>query len=79
MKVIDQINNAKKTEFSFELLPPVKGHSIQRLYDAIDPLMEFNPININITYHQQEIVYKKIDEKTVEKKIIDQRFKDVKV
>jgi methylenetetrahydrofolate reductase (NADPH) len=74
MKVIDQIKNAKETLFSFELLPPVKGHSIQRLYNAIDPLMEFNPININITYHQQEVVYKSIkDSKLAEKKVIRKR------
>ena len=73
MKVIDQIKSATETVFSFELLPPVKGHSIQRLYDAIDPLMEFNPININITYHQQEIVYKKLEQNLVEKTIIKKR------
>jgi methylenetetrahydrofolate reductase (NADPH) len=73
MKVIDQINSATETVFSFELLPPVKGHSIQRLYDAIDPLMEFKPININITYHQQEIVYKKLEQNLVEKTIIKKR------
>ena len=48
--------------------PLSKGHSIERLYNAIDPLMEFNPLNINITYHQQEVVYKKIDHKLDGKK-----------
>jgi methylenetetrahydrofolate reductase (NADPH) len=43
MKITDHIKNAKKTLFSFEILPPVKGTSIQSIYDGIDPLMEFNP------------------------------------
>ncbi|MFC2098345.1 methylenetetrahydrofolate reductase [NAD(P)H] [Bacteroidota bacterium] len=73
MKVIDQINSATETVFSFELLPPVKGHSIQRLYNAIDPLMEYNPININITYHQQEIVYRKLENNLMEKRVIKKR------
>ncbi len=73
MKVIEQIKKATKTEFSFELLPPVKGHSIQKLYDAIDPLMEFKPININITYHQQEVVFKKVNKNLVETKIVKRR------
>ena len=73
MKAIERIRNTKETLFSFELLPPVKGHSIEKLYNAIDPLMEFNPLNINITYHQQEVVYKKIDRKLMEKKVVRKR------
>jgi methylenetetrahydrofolate reductase (NADPH) len=73
MKVIDLIKNTTETLFSFELLPPIKGNSIEKLYNAIDPLMEFNPININITYHQQEVVYKKIDHRLMEKKVVRKR------
>jgi methylenetetrahydrofolate reductase (NADPH) len=40
MKVIDLINKAEKTLFSFELLPPIKGHNIANIYRSIDPLME---------------------------------------
>jgi methylenetetrahydrofolate reductase (NADPH) len=73
MKVIDHIQNAKKTLFSFELLPPLKGHNISGIYKTIDPLMEFNPTYINITYHQEEIVYKKHKSGLLEKKIVRKR------
>ena len=73
MKVIDKILNTKETLFSFEILPPVKGNSIDEIYRTIDPLVEFNPMNINITYHQQEVVYKKVDNRLLEKKIIRKR------
>jgi methylenetetrahydrofolate reductase (NADH) len=73
MKVSEKINNTKDTLFSFEILPPVKGNSIDEIYRTIDPLMEFNPLNINITYHQQEVEYKKIDERLMEKRIIRKR------
>ncbi len=73
MKVIDRIRETKETLFSFELLPPLKGHSIERLYASIDPLMEFNPMNINITYHQHEVVYKTIKGKLVEKMVVRKR------
>ncbi|MBV6647741.1 MAG: methylenetetrahydrofolate reductase [NAD(P)H] [Cyclobacteriaceae bacterium] len=60
MKVVDHIKSAKgKTLFSFEILPPVKGQSIQSIFDAIDPLMEFKPPFIDVTYHREEYVYKK--------------------
>ena len=59
MKVIDHIKNAKgKTLFSFELLPPIKGKGIQQIYDTIDPLMEFNPPFIDVTYHREDYIYK---------------------
>ena len=43
--------------FSFELIPPVKGKSIQELYANIDPLMEFNPPFIDVTTSREEYVY----------------------
>ena len=43
MKVTEHIKNAKRTLFSFEILPPLKGTSIESIYNSLDPLMEFNP------------------------------------
>ncbi|MBT8283095.1 MAG: methylenetetrahydrofolate reductase [NAD(P)H] [Muriicola sp.] len=58
MKVTEHIKRAKgKTLFSFEIIPPVKGRSIQELYDNIDPLMEFKPPFIDVTTSREEYVY----------------------
>lgn len=57
MKVTDHIANAKDTLFSFEVVPPVKGKSIDELYRNIDPLMEFNPPFIDVTTSREEYVY----------------------
>ncbi|TAI46920.1 methylenetetrahydrofolate reductase [NAD(P)H] [Flagellimonas allohymeniacidonis] len=58
MKVTEHIKNAKgETLFSFEIIPPVKGKSIQELYDNIDPLMEFEPPFIDVTTSREEYVY----------------------
>jgi len=68
MKVIDHIKSAKdKTLFSFEILPPVKGESVQNIFNAIDPLMEFKPPFIDVTYHREEYVYKKRENGLLEK------------
>ncbi|TKC04198.1 methylenetetrahydrofolate reductase [NAD(P)H] [Pedobacter frigoris] len=59
MKIVDHIKNANgKTLFSFELLPPIKGQSIKGIFDAIDPLMEFNPPFIDVTYLREDYIYK---------------------
>ncbi|MEM6894168.1 MAG: methylenetetrahydrofolate reductase [NAD(P)H] [Bacteroidota bacterium] len=58
MKITEHIKKAKgATLFSFEIIPPVKGRSIQELYDNIDPLMEFNPPFIDVTTSREEYVY----------------------
>lgn len=59
MKVISHLNKAKSTLFSFEILPPLKGKSINSIYESIDPLIEFHPSYINVTYHREEYIYKK--------------------
>jgi methylenetetrahydrofolate reductase (NADPH) len=59
MKVIDHLNNASSTPVSFEVLPPLKGKGINALWDHLDPLMEFKPAFINVTYHRSESMFKK--------------------
>lgn len=73
MKVIDLLNKNTETLFSFELLPPLKGKNIESIYRAIDPLIEFGPKHINVTYHQQEVVYKKHKSGLLEKRTIRKR------
>ncbi len=73
INLIELLKGTTKTLFSFELLPPLKGEDINSIYDTIDPLMEFKPPYINITYHQEEVVYKKVKENLLEKKTIWKR------
>lgn len=58
MKITDHFRNADKTLFSFEVLPPLKGENVRNLFNHIDPLMEFKPPFIDVTYHREEYVYK---------------------
>ena len=67
MKVIDHISKASDTLLSFEVLPPLKGKTIVSLYDHLDPLMEFKPSWINVTYHRSETMFKKKADGTFEK------------
>lgn len=73
MKVIDHIKKAKDTLISFEILPPIKGKGIGALYDHLDPLMEFKPSFINVTYHRSEHVFKQNPDGTFKKVIIRKR------
>ncbi len=76
MKVIDIINQAivdNKTRFAFELLPPLKGAGLDGVYNAIDPLMEFNPAYINITFHRESIKESEGEDGSVDWHIVRRR------
>ena len=73
MKVTDHLLEAKETLFSFEILPPLKGKSIQSIFDGIDPLMEFKPKFVNVTYHREEYIYKERENGLLEKIAIRKR------
>lgn len=76
MKVVEHIEKAKakqKSLFSFEILPPLKGKDINLIYKTIDPLMEYKPPFINVTYHREEVVYKRHKNGLLEKKTIHKR------
>jgi len=73
MKITNIISEAKETIFSFEILPPLKGQNINDIYDNMDPLMEFNPPFINVTYHREEVVYKRVGGGLLEQKTVRKR------
>jgi methylenetetrahydrofolate reductase (NADPH) len=67
MKVIEHLKTAKQSLISFEVLPPLKGKGISAIYEHLDPLMEFKPSFINVTYHRSETMFKKKTDGTFEK------------
>ena len=74
MKVTEYFENAKgKTLISFEVLPPLKGGSMKAIFDTLDPLMEFKPPFIDVTYHREDYIYKKRSSGYYEKTAIRKR------
>ncbi|MDR3061125.1 MAG: methylenetetrahydrofolate reductase [NAD(P)H] [Dysgonamonadaceae bacterium] len=61
MRVIELLNKNKKTAFSFEILPPLKGNSFSKVCSIIDKLREFDPQYINITTHHSENIYQETE------------------
>ena len=73
MKVIEHLKKSNNTLFSFEILPPLKGKSIDSIFNSLDPLMEFNPAFIDVTYHREEFVYKKRTDGLLERRSVRKR------
>jgi methylenetetrahydrofolate reductase (NADPH) len=73
MKVSEIIQQAPKTLFSIEILPPLKGDSIQTIFDGIEPLMEFSPKFIDVTYHREEFVATSLPDGSILKRTVRKR------
>ena len=73
MKITDILSNAKGCEFTFEILPPLKGQKAQEIFDHIDPLMEFKPPFIDVTYHREETIYKRLPNGLLQEKVVRKR------
>lgn len=54
-------------QFSFEVLPPLKGMGTEKLFSSIEKLIEFNPKCINITTHRSETIYRLLNDNTYKK------------
>jgi methylenetetrahydrofolate reductase (NADPH) len=73
MKIIDIFKQSKKTLFSFELLPPLKGQNADKLYQTIEELLEFKPQYINLTTHRDEVEFRELPNGLIEKRIVRKR------
>lgn len=74
MKVTDYFEKAGgETLVSFEVLPPLKGGSMAAIFNILDPLMEFKPPFVDVTYHREEFIYKQRESGYYEKIAIRKR------
>lgn len=74
MKITEHIANSNgRTLLGFELLPPLKGENIDQIYAVIDPLIEYAPSFIDVTYHREEIIYKPRPDGLLERKTVRKR------
>ncbi len=69
MKVCDILNSSKKPLFTFELLPPLKGHTLESIFKSTEKLMKYSPSYINITNHQNEVIYEETESKIIRKTV----------
>ncbi len=73
MKVVDILKTAERPLFTCELVPPLKGRTIEQVYDTIDALLCYEPAYINFTYHREEIVYRERPDGLVERYVVRRR------
>ena len=60
-------------QFSFEVLPPLKGNGTEKLFADIDKLAVLEPAFINITTHHSEYVYRELPDGRFERSRVRRR------
>ena len=76
MNVVDIINEAVaagRTRFAFELLPPLKGDGMQKIFAAVEPLMALDPAYVNITFHREGIKETEREDGSIEWHVVRRR------
>lgn len=73
MKVTEQIAKSNKPLFSVEVLPPLKGQTIDSIFNSMDELMQFEPAFVDVTYHREEYVYRDAGNGLLEKQTVRKR------
>jgi len=69
MKVIDHIKkNSSNTQFSYEIIPPLRGKGIKVVLDMVESLKKYNPPFIDVTSHASTVSKDKRGTKTKKKK-----------
>ena len=69
MKVIEHLANATRPLVSVEIIPPRRGGSVQRIYDAVESLMPYEPPFIDITSHAAETVWDEVPGGTYRRRV----------
>lgn len=76
MKVIDIIKEAEQSgnkRFSIELLPPLKGDGLDKIFSAITTLLPYEPAFINVTSSREQMKYVERPDGLIEKHIVRRR------
>ena len=68
MKVIEHINSSDNTQFSYEIIPPLRGKGIKIVLDMVESLKKFNPPFIDVTSHASTVSLNKVGKKIKKKK-----------
>jgi len=73
MNIVDTIKSTHRTLISLEIVPPLRGHALENIYKTIDPLVDFKPSFINVTYHREEVKFVPRPDGTMERRKINRR------
>jgi methylenetetrahydrofolate reductase (NADPH) len=76
MKVSEHIQKAqeaKQPTFSYEIVPPPRGRTIQDIINSVEAIRPFNPSWIDVTSHASNAYFNERPDGTIQKKILRKR------
>ncbi len=65
MKVIEYFKKSKTTLFSYEIIPPMRGRSMDSIFALIEELLPYEPPFIDLTSRSAEVYYEEFEDGTL--------------
>ena len=73
MHVTEHLDKANETLFSFEIIPPPRGKSVQDIINMVEQIAPVNPPFIDVTSHVAEAVYEEQPDGTIIRRVSKKR------
>ena len=69
MKIIELLENRRESLISYEIIPPVRGGSVNDILSLVETVMKYNPPFIDVTSHSAEVLYEELPDGTWRRKV----------
>ena len=69
MKVTEALDRATNPLISYEIIPPLRGGSVQQVLRTVEQLMPFEPPFIDVTSHPAEVYYEELPNGTIRRHV----------
>ena len=73
MHVIEHIERARKTLFSFEIIPPPRGKTVRDIIEIVEQIAPVKPPFVDVTSHMAEAVYDELSDGTIKRRVRKKR------
>jgi methylenetetrahydrofolate reductase (NADPH) len=73
MHVIEHLNQATDTLFSFEIIPPPRGKTVRDIIDMVEQIQPVNPPFIDVTSHMAEATYDEQPDGSIKRRVKKKR------
>jgi len=69
MHITELLARANTPPISYEIIPPVRGSSVQQVLETVEQLMPFEPPFIDVTSHAAEVSYEEMPDGSIRRHI----------
>ncbi|MGA7304047.1 MAG: methylenetetrahydrofolate reductase, partial [Rhodothermales bacterium] len=69
MKITEYFERSKDPLISYEIIPPMRGGTVQQILDLVGELMVFDPPFVDVTSHSAQAWYEELEDGTIRRHV----------